>query len=265
MFHLKPTLGLACVLFSLAAQAESNSSGSSGGGSSGSKGRDFIQRAEKREAKRWTLQEWIEQRDRNRMMDMWLSMNSPSPYELMLGGSHDGYLLESPTVTPGVQHTSYSGVFSAYAQIVGVTAEYENNADEKYNDLNGLFNLRLFGDSIQGSYLAVHYGVHTRTATGPDVRTSQHLSQVSLQMYAIKSFGITALYRIYYPAEINTPNVGVSEASGNLTEAGAFIDFKNFRLFGDWYKEQDLDKLSTTGAESTTTRTGIRTGIKIFF
>jgi hypothetical protein len=257
MFHLKPVLVSLCLLAAcLQAHAESSSSGSS-------KGRNFLDRADKREAKRWTLQEWLEQRDRNRMMDLWLSLNSPSPYEFMLGISHHGYSLEQPNAEP-VQHTSYSGAMSAYAQIVGVTAEYENNAEEKYNDLNGLLNLRLFGESIQSSYLAVHYGLRTRTYADSGARVAQHFSQVSLQMYAIKAFGFAGLYRLYYPAEQNIPGATPAETSGNLTEAGAFIDFKNFRLFGDWYKEQKKDRTSS-GAESSSSQTGVKSGIKIFF
>jgi hypothetical protein len=259
MIHFSSALILAGLVFSLSsAKAES-----SGGG----QGHNLVQRAEKREAKRWTLQEWLEQRDRNRMMDLWLSMNSPSPYEFMLGGSHNGYSYESTTNTAAglgpIQHTSYSAEFSAYAQIVGLTAEYENNTEEHFSDLNGLFNLRLFGDSIQGSYLAVHYGVRTRTSSVPDFHFTQHLAQVSLQMYAIKSFGVDALYRAYYPTEVNTVGVGVSENSGSLVEGGAFIDFKNFRFFGRWYKESTLDRTATS--ENNIAKTGLRTGIKLYF
>ncbi len=45
----------------------------------------LFQRAAMRETKRWTLQEWLETKERNRMMDLWLAVNSPSPYEAMLG------------------------------------------------------------------------------------------------------------------------------------------------------------------------------------
>jgi hypothetical protein len=255
MFRFKPAL--ACLLLpqllTVGVQAAS---------SDASKG-NMLQRAEKREAKRWTLQDWLEQRDRNRMMDLWLSLNSPSPYEFVIGGSHNGYSFEPANGLQPAQHTSYQGGFSAYAQIVGLSFEYENNAEEKYHDLNGLLNLRLFGDSIQSSYLAVHFGQRTRTFSEPSMRIAQQFAQVSLQLYAIKVFGIESLYRIYYPAEAKSATA-TSETSGNLIEAGAFIDFKNFRLFGDWYKEQIKDK-AADNTESSSSRTGVKTGIKIFF
>lgn len=218
--------------------------------------------ASKSESKRWTLQEWLEQRDRNRMMDLWLSMNSSSPYEFSLEGSHKGYDQEIAGSAP-THRTSYAVAFSGYAQIVGLTAEYENNSEENYNDLNGLFNLRLFGDSIQNSYLAVHYGIRSRTSSQPSFRFSQPFSQVSLQLYALKTFGIDGLYRIYYSADVSGASTQGTSTSGNLAEAGAFIDFKNFRFFGSWYKENSTDKSSS--GETSATKTGIKSGIKIFF
>lgn len=236
----------------------SASSGFAAGSRSGSGG-DFLQRAERRQSQRWTLQEWLAQKDRNRMMDMWLSMNSPSPYELMLGISYNSYDQEATGSTTPNKYTSYQGAFSAYAQFVGLTAEYENNTQEGFNDLNGLFNLRLLGSSIQGSYLTVHYGMRTHTQTSPQLTLRQQFAQASIQMYVIKQFGFDALYRQYLPTEDTT----LGKIKGNLTEAGAFIDFKNFRVFGTWYKEVRSSELNTVITE--TTRTGIRSGLKIFF
>src|SRR5437868_3922253 len=156
MFRFKALLSLLLVAGSaMQARAAGSSSSSSGAGS-------FTQRAERRESKRWTLQEWLEQKDRNRMMDMWLSMNAPSPYELMLGGSYNSFQSETASNPVLNKYTSYSGVFSAYAQLVGLTAEYENNTQEGLNDLSGLFNLRFFGHTIQGTSLTLHYGQRTR-------------------------------------------------------------------------------------------------------
>lgn len=244
---------LILILLTVAAPAAFAASSSSGGGG------DFLQRAERRQSQRWTLQEWLAQKDRNRMMDMWLSMNSPSPYELMLGGSYNSYDQETTgTATPN-KYTSYQGAFSAYAQFVGLTAEYANNTQEDYNDLSGLFNLRLAGSSIQGSYLTLHYGMRTRTQANPQLVLRQQFAQASLQLYVIKQFGFDGLYRSYNPATDAT----LGEVKESLSEAGAFIDFKNFRIFGSWYKEAQSTQLNGTTTERT--RTGIRSGLKIFF
>lgn len=244
MFHFKILLSLALVLFCLQAAAADG----------------LAQRAERRESKRWTLQEWLAQKDRNQMMDMWLSMNSPSPFELMLGGSYNSFQTEvaGSGLSPD-KHTSYQGVFSAYAQLVGLTLEYENNTQEDFHDLSGIFNLRLIGHTIQGSYLAVHFGQRTRTMDNGPSRINQQFAQASLQMYATKYFGFDGLYRQFLPTTEGT----LGDINGSQTEAGAFIDFKNFRIFGSWYKESQRYKHSNI--ETETTRTGIRSGLKIFF
>lgn len=229
------------------------------GWSQSSTGSEFTKRAERRQSQRWTLQEWLAQKDRNRLMDLWLSMNSPSPYELMLGVSHNSYTLEDLGAATQEKHLSFQGSFSAYAQFVGLSVEYENNTQEDFNDLTGLFNLRLLGDSIQSSYLALHYGLRTRTYSQPEIRLGQQFGQVSLQLYMIKHFGFDALYRHYLPVTDSS----LGEVQSGLTEAGAFIDFKNFRVYGAWYKETQNEK--NPGLETRKTRTGIRSGLKIFF
>jgi hypothetical protein len=254
MFHFKSLLGLVLLgtLLSLPAGAES-SGGSNGGGG------DFTKRAERRQSQRWTLKEWLEQKDRSRMMDMWLSMNSPSPYELMLGASYNSFTSANSSLAPDLNYTDYSGSFSAYAQFVGLSVEYENNTSESYNDLSGLFNLRLLGSSIQGSYLTVHYGLKTHTESATSIRLSQPFAQASIQLYATKQFGFDGLYRSYFT--VNDATLG--DVKGQLTEGGAFIDFNNFRVFGSWYKDVQNEKAATTTIDKT--RTGIRTGLKIFF
>lgn len=256
MFRFKLQRCLPYLLsLTLASPAIAGESGSSGNGS-----KDFIQRAERRENKRWTLKEWLEQKDRNRMMDMWLSMNAPSPFEVMLGGSYNSIQTQTNPGGAGAnKFTSYQATLSTYAQFVGLTAEYENNTQEGFNDLSGLFNLRLVGNSIQGSYFAVHYGQRTRNITTNQVRLSQQLAQSSLQLYLTKYFGFDGLYRHYL--SINEPTLG--DVSGNLAEAGAFIDFKNFRIFGSWYNETTI--YNNSGVETNTNRTGIKTGLKIFY
>lgn len=256
MFHFNSLLAVFWVFFFLLSSAHAFSGSSKGQG-------DFIQRAERRESHRWTLQEWMAQKDRNRLMDLWLSMNSPSPYELMLGLNYNSYKLETLGTTTQDPHTSFLGTFSAYAQFVGLTVEYENNTEENFNDLNGIFNLRLLGSSIQGSYLTFHYGIHSRAQAAvqatPAVRYSQQFAQASIQLYMIKNFGFDSLYRLYSP--VSDPTLG--EVKGSLTEAGAFIDFKNFRIFGTWYKDSQSQELNAVISEKS--RTGVRSGLKIFF
>lgn len=227
----------------------------------------LYKRAGQREVSRWTLQEWMAQKDRNRMMDLWLALHSPSPYEAMLGAAYKSDTVEIST-NPDVEthYISSDGYATAHASLIGVTFEYENNVQEKFHDVNGMVNLRVFGDSIQSTFLAFHYGQRTRTITSASLTDSAYknqFGQVTLQLYLMKYFGIDGFHRQYIPA---TEEKLQQEIRGSLSEAGVFIDFKALRIFGSWYQDvQVIKSLSIPYQETTTLRTGTKTGIKLFF
>lgn len=229
------------------------------GSSSGSSG--ITQRAEKRAASRWTLQEWLEMRDRNRMMDMWLSMNSPSPYEFMLGGATIWSTRSTGSPATELKFTSHAAELAAYAQFVGLNFEYENNAAETKNDLTGMLNIRLLGNSLQNSHLTIHAGQRTRggQAGGNDYQLRQTLAQVSLQLYFSKHFGLDAKYRSYQKGEDTMGDT----ITGENAEAGVFIDFGPVRIFGAYSQEKDKSENAVTTSD--TTRTSLKSGLKLFY
>ena len=141
--------------------------------------------------------------------------------------------------------------------------EYENNTPEKFNDLSGLFHLRLFGNSIQDSFLNLDYGLRTRTysSISPETRLAQQFGQVSLQLYMQKHFGIDGHYRYFLPTTQET----LGQVKGDEWEAGAFIDFGPFRVFGTYFEERDRVTAPNTTTEVLTDRKGIRSGFKFFF
>ncbi len=247
---------LLCIMaFSLHSQAQTASKWSSGF--------DFTQRAAKREQGRWSLTDWLAIKDKNRMMDQWLSMNSPSPYELMFGGS---YLSYDKHVSDGsvadITYSNVIGEFAAYAQFVGLGAEYSHNNNENFADLVGLFNLRLLGNSLQNTGFTLSYGMRTRDIAGATSTTlRQQFGQADLQLYLTKYFGIDSKYRYFLPAT----NDVLGDVKEDLTEIGVFIDFSALRVFGAWYKENQKIKSPGATDEVNTDRTGIRSGIKLFF
>ena len=227
-------------------------------------GYDFTQRAANREKGRWSLSDWLAIKDRSRMMDMWLSTNSPSPFEFMLGGSYLSYQTNPHDGTGTSSHTSAAGEAAAYAQLVGLSGEYEHNAAENFTNTAGMFNLRVFGNSIQNSSLTLSYGLRTHeyvTSTATAGRLVQQFGQADLQLYITKYFGIDGKYRYFLP----TTNDDLGDVKGDYSEAGLFIDFKALRVFGAWYKESQKNTPASTTTESVTDRSGIRSGIKIFF
>lgn len=253
------SLLLLCIIsFSTASFAQK----SSGGGSRWGSGIDFTQRAANREKGRWSLSEWMEMKSRNRMMDMWLSMNSPSPFEFSLSGSYNSYKTTVVGATTETSANDFAGEASAYAQFVGLTTEYENNTQEQYNDFSGMLNIRLLGNSIQNTAFTIHYGQRAREVLGAtSYRLNQQFGQASLQVYLTKYFGLNGSYRYFLPT--STDELG--EVGGNITEAGLFIDFKAVRIFGSWYKESQKTKIPAATDDTVTDRTGIRSGMKIFF
>lgn len=194
-------------------------------------------------------------------MDTWLSMNSPSPYEFMLGGSYNSFQTQVQDSGAISSHISYAGELAAYAQFIGIQGEYENNTEEGYNDLAGILNIRLLGNSIQNTAFTIHYGQRTREQSGAAGRLTQQFGQVSLQVYLTKYFGVDGKYRHFLPT--NTEPLG--DVEGNVSEAGLFLDFKALRVFGTWYKESQKTKIPAATIDTVTERAGIRSGIKIFF
>lgn len=217
------------------------------------------QGAAAREAKRFTLQSWLENKDRRALMDMWLTINTPSPYEFVLGGYMSTHATQSTTNNVGSSknNSNYAGEISAYARFVGISGEYANNSEEGFNDVNGIFNLRVFGNTVQGSHITLHYGLRTRSSD--TYRLNQQFPAATLQIYLMKYFGIQGNYRAYLP--ITESYYG--DTQGDELNAGAFIDFGSFRLFGDWYQERQNSKLNNI--ETNIQRTGTKVGLKIYF
>lgn len=231
-----------------------------GGGSGGLKRFNITnlnKRAEQRSLKRFSLKEWMEGKEKRQMMDMWLSLNTPSPYEFYISGSLNQFNVKTSTADDAKK--SYEGSIAAYATLVGLTGEYQNNTEENFNDATAIFNLRLFGDTLQGTHLTVHYGLRTRTENGGLYRLNQQFPAATLQVYLTKFFGLEGNYRWYQ----SVTDSYYGETSSTELTTGAFIDFDAFRIFGNYFHENQNSKLN--GVESTIDRTGTKIGLRIYF
>jgi hypothetical protein len=221
---------------------------------------NFSERAKKREGSRWTLAEWLAQKDRNKLMDQWLWLNAPSPYEFSVLAANNYY--KKKLTSDEKEYTITSLEASAYANIFGLSVEYDNRGDENENDLNGLFNVRVLGSSIQSSSLTLSYGQRTRTFSGldPTSITRNQFYQAALQLYIGRYFGINGSYRSYM--SYTDPYFG--EVTGYQNQAGAFIEFESLRIYGTYY--QDIQKnANPTTPDPEIKREGIKTGLQFFF
>lgn len=227
--------------------------------SSGASGRPWLlsRGSAAREAKRFNLYDWMEQKNRNQVMDMWLSINTPSPYEFMLGINMNQYSTDDGTTS--AKYKSYEGELSAYALLVGLTGEYQNNTEEHFRDTTGMFNLRLFGHTLQGTHLTVHYGLRTREDSAGSYRLNQQFAAGTLQLYLFKYFGIVGNYRKFIPVSEDF----FGETDGTQQSAGVFIDFASLRVMGSYFKEQQ--KSLKNQVETNTNREGSKVTLQLYF
>jgi len=255
-------LGLAwsLCLFSQTVTAGEGATASGGGGF------DFRKKSDNKEVKRWTLQEWMEQKNKNYIMDLWLGMYAPSPYEFFLSGSALSYINTTVTnPTPGTStsanHSSTQGSIGAFATVMGLIGEYENNTEESYNDVSGSLNLRALGNAVQGTHLIFQYGLRTRNINSNInwVRFNQQFAGADLDLYLMKHFGLHGNYRQFF--SYTEPTMG--DITGTRSEAGVFIDFGPLRIFGNWYTEKQ--DANSSGTITHSDRTGTQSGLKFFF
>lgn len=246
MFSLKRTLLLATVLLlPLTTQAW-----------------DFNANARKKQeakdAQRWSLSQWLEQKSRIKLMDSWLGYNQPSPYEFFF--SLDTSTVEVETISSGTPSTesfrNYRGAFGAFVTMVGLYGEYETS-DEEIDQWKALFMLRLLGSSDQSTNLTLHYGLINRTFNEDPTQFQTGGGRISL--YILKPLALTGQYDYFFKAE---SEAGV-EQEGSRTEAGAFIEYGALRFYGSWY-EETIDFLNSP-TQSQRTRRGVLFGTRLYF
>lgn len=225
---------------------------------------DFRKKAESKETSRWTLAEWLDQKDRNYMMDLWLGMYAPSPYEFYISGNYNSNAKEealgnSPFAAGSENYRSYSGSIGAYALIMGIVGEYENNTGAGYVDTSGSLNIRILGNAIQGTHLVLQGGLRTREIALSNTRLNQTFTGAELEIYVMRYFGLHGLYRNFLPYNEGT----LGETKGTRSEAGAFIDFGPVRIYVNQYWDVQESMLNNTPNKNE--RTGTQSGLKFFF
>jgi hypothetical protein len=223
-------------------------------GSSCGRADDFyhvvIGKQEKKAENRWSLAQWLETRDRMRLMDLWLALHSPSPYEFYLGGEYQFGRADS---SPSFNANAGKLYFGAYASIFGLEAQ----AQFRQSEWAALFNVRVFGLHVQATNITLHGGL--RSKNDPTTYLNP-LAGASLTLYLFKYFGVSAMYRHYFGPLHNDP--GISE-SGHRFEAEAFLDFSFLRIYGQFFSEL-LDRSAGPGL-STRDREGFALGVRAFF
>lgn len=236
-------------------------------GRSGSMGffNEASKKAEAKKESRWTLQEWLGQKERNRQMDLWLLMHTPqaSPFETFFTFETGTY--ERATDVEGIRQEEKSfrllrGGFSAFAGLAGLEGRYDSGADDQFG-WDAQFSFRLYGGAYQGTHIILFYGVRNReedTELEPDIFQNQY-SGVDVNLYVTQFFGLLGRYA-YIFKENSERQVSLE---GRHYEAGAFIDYSFMRVFGRYTAE--FLTLKGTSPSPEKLRKGLSGGLQFFF
>ncbi|MBC7398084.1 MAG: hypothetical protein H7333_11630 [Bdellovibrionales bacterium] len=206
----------------------------------------WVKKSEIKKQSRWSLDDWLSTKDRSRSSDLWLSFNSPSPYEFFLMGAANFTQLEN--ASQGMTSTFGLG---AYAQAVGLEFDRETLVGPA---VNGRLHFRIFGSNVQNTNFTLHLGIRQRMETSV---YRQAYYGASATMYLKKSFGVTAQWRSYFSA---TPNAH-GELGGSRIQAGPFIDYGALRVLGNWISESETGSVGGYTANAS----GWMFGAQIFF
>lgn len=203
-----------------------------------------IKKQEQKAQKRWSLQDWLETRDRMRLQDLWLAMHSPSPYEYLLGGDY-----QFAQVGGGQRFEAWEVFAAAYASIFGLEARRESQLGAAR--WTGLFNFRVFGYHAQGTQLTLQVGLRSQEVPGSGSYRNP-AAGAWLSIYLARFFGVQGVYRHFFQS---TPGAGGVRFSGSRYEGGVFLDFRALRVFGNYVSE----------SENAVSRSGVQVGTALFF
>ncbi len=162
----------------------------------------------------WNLSDWLVQRDRHRIQDLWLAMHTPVPYEFVFSASYR-WLND----TKNQADHRYS--FYAFARLFGFGLEQETEPHR----INALFLVRIFGLYDQGTNITLHGGFRIQNEP---VYFRSGFYGVSTNLFLARFFGLEGSLRYYTKATANSMG---EPFKGVVKEANMFIDYKFARVF----------------------------------
>ena len=222
---------------------------------------DYAQRKQvAKDAKRWSLSEWLDQKSRIGLMDSWLMFNAPSPYEFFFGGDTatvERTLVTGPTETKDSLRM-HRGYFGAFVTIVGLYGEYKS-VDKDYDQWKALFLLRLLGSSDQSTNFTVHYGLMNRSFENND-QVQHQVGGGKIDLYLLKALALTGMYEYIIEAQSEQ---GV-DMKGSRVEGGLHLEYGALRVYGSWFQET-IDRVDSLNVQSEMTREGIQFGLRLYF
>jgi hypothetical protein len=200
-----------------------------------------------KQAQRWSLSQWMEQKGKLQWMDVWLGSNTnpPSFYELYLGVDYTQMdrafvspIGNLPVVTEDI--VSKSGHIGLFVSIFGLHGRYERSQDSERKSWDALAQLRILGTSDQASNLVLFYGLK-------DLTLSQHQQAGGyLTLYLLQHWAIQGRYSHFFE---DTSDSGAA-VSGKRTELSTWLEWGPVRVFGSYFKEPIEHSLGGTTSET---------------
>lgn len=218
---------------------------------------DYRKKAEKKKSSRWTLQEWLELKERNRMMDLWLGMYAPSPYEFYLEGiyaSGEGSIANSKPAS--VWH--YTGRLGISVLILGIEVSHKNDWISNHQENSSQLRLRILGNAVQGTHLIIGAGQSKSSNSG--ITLQQNFATADFDLYIEQHSGLHFAYKNMLPAQSN----GLSY-KGSKVEGGLFFDVSFLQVFIRYFDEKIQNSDSAGVQLSETRERGTEAGLKFFF
>ncbi|MBY0316876.1 MAG: hypothetical protein K2Q26_15250 [Bdellovibrionales bacterium] len=216
-----------------------------------------------KQASRWSLKQWMEQKSQFKWMDVWLAgqkKETASIYEVYIGADHNQYDRSTRTNLSGLtddgEFDSTRGHGGIFIKFFGLYGDYERSKDEGRTQWEALALLRLLGTSDQGSSLNLFYGLHDLKFAGDQVQNQQ--AGGSMTLYLLDSWAIQGKYHQFFEAKSDLQN----DIEGRRVEASTWLEYGAFRIFGTWYKEK-IDQTNSIGTINTE-REGIRAGVRVY-
>lgn len=207
-----------------------------------------VKKQETKKQTGWTLSDWLETKNKMHLMDLWLAVNSPSPYEFFLDGN---YSLPSQG-----RDGAWAGQLAAYASIFGLQFEDEFSANGR-SARTGIFDVRVFGYYVQSTNITLQAGVRSLTDSGFDYRDA--FLGVQMAVYVMRYFGISGTYRHYYDTVPSQSGIVINETR---YAGGAFLDFSLLRFYGEYFSQPAT--YSSGGSSSMVSKTGVTVGARLF-
>ena len=220
-----------------------------------------------KEATRWSLAQWMEQKGKLQWMDIWLNSNTKSPsfYEIYLGGDYAQYESNTslnggtPTVTEDL--TSWRAHAGMFVSLLGVHGQYEKSEKDHREQVDAVGQLRILGHTDQGSNLTGFYGIHRQNFQDASLQNDQVQNTQAggyLTLYLVNFWAIQGKYQHFFENKSNLD----TEVKGHRIEASTWVEWGAIRVYGTYFKEPMT--YSTTTSETQIHREGFNLGLRVY-